>query len=125
MIEDAALVDLLDRHAQLLAAGDPAAAEMARNAPAELRSLLAVATAAHAALPPVAPAPAFRDALGRGLVHNAARPQARHRRAAAGLKRLPGLASHRSAVVTSGAAMAVMGVTVAWLAGRKARTAAG
>jgi hypothetical protein len=124
MTDATAIADLLDHHARLLAAGDPEAEAFARSAPADVQPLMAVAGAVQAALPPVLPDPAFRAALGRSLVRATDRSH-RPWRATAGLRRLPRLATHRTAVVTSGAAMAVMGVTVAWLAGRRTRTAAG
>lgn len=124
MMDDTAITDLLDRHAGLLATGDPEADSLALAAPTEAQALLAIASAVHAALRPVPPAPAFRSALGRSLMTTAERGR-RPWRATAGLRRLPQLATHRTAVVASGAAMAMMGVTVAWLAGRRTRTATG
>ena len=124
MIDDTTIAELLDHHARLLAAGDPEALALERSAGAEVRPLLAIANAAYAALPPIPPSPAFRAALGRSLAQAAGRGR-RPWRATAGLRHLPRLATHRTAVVTSGAAMAVMGVTVAWLAGRRTRTVTG
>jgi hypothetical protein len=127
MMTNEEITQLLDLHAALLVAGDPAAAELATSAGPEAATLMAVATRTHAALPLVRPDPAFRAALGRGLARASERrgawwhPTLRRPRLP-----LPRLAAHRRAtVVTSGAAVAAFGLAVAWLAERSTRTAVG
>jgi hypothetical protein len=120
---DPELTALLERHAALAVAADPAAAALAAGATAEAAALLRTAERAFAALAPVPPEPAFRAALGRELARPRRSRRALHARPAAWRATWPAQpgSGRQRAMLTRGAAVVALGVAVAWLASRAPR----
>jgi len=120
------ITQLLDAHARALTTGGLSAADaVAQSAADDAGDLMAMAARAYRVLSPVPPDPTFRAGLERGLAVAGewATPPS-HRFGARRQQLTATISRHGTVVMASGAALACLGVALAWWAGRAARPTA-